>query len=142
MNYLLDTCFLSEFTKPVVNSGVETWFELQPLETLFVSVITLAELKRGVLRLVEGKKRAQLLVWLAGLEQNFASRLVMVDLETVNVWAAQSVLLEKQGKHIAFPDALIAANAMQHGMTLVTRNIKDFDHAKVLLCNPWSGSSS
>lgn len=141
MNYLLDTCFLSEFTKPVVNSGVETWFDSQPLETLFVSVITLAELKRGVLRLVEGKKRGQLLVWLEGLEQNFASRLLLVDLATINVWAEQSVALEKQGKQVAFPDALIAANAVQHGMTLVTRNVKDFGQTSVALCNPWLDDS-
>jgi predicted nucleic acid-binding protein len=142
MNYLLDTCFLSEFTKPVVNAGVEAWFDAQPLESLFVSVITLAELKRGVLRLAEGKKKVQLLTWLDGLEQNFASRLLLVDLATVNAWAAQSVALEKQGKHLAFPDALIAANAVQHGMTLVTRNIKDFEQTAVALINPWLDSVS
>jgi predicted nucleic acid-binding protein len=137
MNYLLDTCFLSEFTKPVVNPGVEAWFDAQSPERLFVSVITIAELKRGVLRLADGKKKAQLLSWLDGLAFSFASRLLIVDLVTVNTWAAQSVALEKQGKQIAFPDALIAANALQHGMTLVTRNIKDFEQTSVALVNPW-----
>ncbi len=104
---------------------------------LFISVITVGELVKGISSLSASKKRASYEAWLAGLENEFASRFLPIDLETSRIWGEVMAACAAKGKKIPAVDGLIAATAMRHGMHLMTRNTKDFAATGVLLVNPW-----
>ena len=140
MKFLLDTCFLSELVKPVPEPAVLKWMEQREDQTLFVSAMTFAELQRGVERLAESRRRAELTSWLAQLEVNFSNRVLPFTLSTSRYWATMCAQAEAAGRSIAAFDSIIAASALEHGLALVTRNVRDFSHAPILLVNPWTDS--
>lgn len=137
MKFLLDTCFLSELVKSVPEPTVLKWMEQRDDQTLFVSAMTFAELQRGVARLVESRRRAALTSWLAQLEANFSNRVLPFTLATSRYWATMCAQAEAAGRSIAAFDSIIAASALEHGLVLVTRNVRDFSHVPVVLVNPW-----
>ena len=137
MKFLLDTCFLSELVKPVPEPAVLKWMEQREDQTLFVSAMTFAELQRGVERLAESRRRAELTSWLAQLEVNFSNRVLPFTLSTSRYWATMCAQAEAAGRTMAAFDSIIAASALEHGLALVTRNVQDFSHAPVMLVNPW-----
>lgn len=137
MRYLLDTCFLSELRRPEPDRGVMEYFENRTAEVLFVSVITLAEIQRGIELLDEGRKKRSLFQWLEQLEGVYSANVVGIGAETARVWGRISAKCQKQGRPLNVSDGWIAAIALQHGFHLVTRNTDDFEATGVRLENPW-----
>ena len=138
MSFLLDTNVVSEPTRRRPDVQVMAWFAAQADETLFMSVLTLAELRRGILLLDEGKKRRALLRWLEGeIEPGFGDRTLGVDAAVARAWAGMQHDAARQGRTLPVMDSLFAATALAHGLTLVTRNTADFASTGVPLISPW-----
>lgn len=141
MKYLLDTCLLSELVKPAPHAAVLEWMAAQQPENLFVSAMTLGELERGVMKLPPSRRRNELTTWLAQLALGFEDRVLPFDHETARVWADMCARTESKGRPLAAFDSIIAATALQQGLTVVTRNERDFEPAGVLLMNPWMNNA-
>lgn len=139
MNYLIDTNVLSEATRPQPDARVAAWLRARPAVTLFISVISVAEIRKGILLLPEGKKRAKLEIWLeSGLLPAFAGRVIPLGETEMNEWAALQAVAEKCGHRLPVVDSLIAATARCHGLTLATRNLHDFRHCGIPVLDPWT----
>jgi predicted nucleic acid-binding protein len=133
--YLLDTNILSETRKRDPAPRVAAWIAATPPGQLHVSVLTLGEIQQGIERIRakgDGQQAAALEGWLRGLEAGFDSRVLPVTLPVASAWGRQ-----QPGRPIPVIDALIAATARVHGMTVVTRNVKDFEQAGVQVLNPF-----
>lgn len=141
MRYLLDTCLLSELVKPSPNKSVLTWMAAQQERALFISAITLAELQRGVAKLPASRRRNDLSKWLRQTEASFEDRVLSFSQTTSPHWAQMVAKAETAGHPMSSFDSIIAAVALEHGLTLVTRNVRDFAHAPVVVLNPWSSAS-
>jgi predicted nucleic acid-binding protein len=140
VNYLLDTNVVSEPTKRQPNVRVLRWYEAQQAEAdkLFISVLTLGELRRGILLLDEGPRRRALFRWLeAEVETVFEGRVLNIDGAVMREWAGLQNHCQRQGRLLPAMDGLIAATAQAHGLILATRNIADFSATGVALVNPW-----
>jgi predicted nucleic acid-binding protein len=136
--FLLDTNVLSEFArsgKP--DQHVDRWFRTTADESLFASVLTFAEIRVGIELLPAGKRRTQLEQWQDDLEASFEMRLFPVTKAIAHRWAVLSAQSQRKGITLANIDGLIAATALEHDLTLVTRNVKDFTGVEVPLFNPW-----
>jgi predicted nucleic acid-binding protein len=138
VNFLLDTNVVSETTRPQPSALVLDWIAAQAAESLFISAITIGELRRGALVLTEGKKRKALLHWIeTGIKADFAGRILPVDTAVMERWADLQAVAGKRGRLLPVMDSLLAATALAHGLTLATRNIGDFKAASVALLDPW-----
>jgi hypothetical protein len=138
VNFLLDTNVVSEWTKPRPDAGDMAWLAEADEDRVFVSVVTLAELRHGVERLPLGARRNRLDFWLTEqLPARFEARLLSIDAETANGWGRAMVRGQAAGRPPSTMDAFIAATAEQHGLALVTRNASDFDALGIRLINPW-----
>ena len=123
--FLLDTNVLSEFSRArAADERVDGWLKATPEETLFASVLTFAEIRRGIELLPAGKRRDQLEEWQGDLETSFASRLLPVTRDIADRWAILSAQAQRRGMSIGVVDGLIAATALVHDLTVVTRNRK------------------
>jgi predicted nucleic acid-binding protein len=138
MRVLLDTCVLSEIRKPQGLPQVKEAVKNLNSSDLFVSVMTIGEITKGMLLLRESKKKTELTVWLEGLIKYYASSILPIEVETVSLWGELTATAQKQGKMIFACDGLIAATAKQHGLHLMTRNSSDFEASGVMLVNPWN----
>lgn len=139
MNFLLDTNVVSEWTKARPHPGVVAWLGEADEDRIFISVITIAELRHGVERLPGGARRERLDHWLTGeLPQRFEERLLVIDAETANEWGRVMARGQAAGRPPATMDAFIAATVLRHDMALVTRNVSDFEPLGLKLVNPWS----
>ncbi len=139
MSWLLDTCALSEYAKKKPTQKVIAWLDDQDETSLFISVITLGEIKKGILKLrVNDKRRSQqLTTWLSKVEQRFAGRILSLDTAALHVWAQLAAHAELAGQPLPVMDGLIMATAQCHGLTVVTRNVQDFARYPQVL-NPWA----
>jgi toxin FitB len=137
MKYLLDTCVISELIKPQPNNHVLTWLEATQSEDLFLSVINIGEIKKGIYKLPASNKKQALLLWLTSLLSDYQSRILPVDLDIIENWSAMVAHAEKIGQSVASMDGLIAATAYTHHLTLITRNERDFTACNITLINPW-----
>jgi toxin FitB len=138
VNFLLDTVVVSEWVKPRPDPGVVAWLDEADEDRTFISVATLAELRYGVERLPPGRRRTRLSVWLeTELPLRFENRVLGVDQKTAEVWGRIIARGEAEGRPIGAMDALIAATAELHDLTLVTRNVKDFETVLHNVHNPW-----
>jgi hypothetical protein len=134
MSYLLDTNVVSEPLKPRPAREVEEWFRTVAPESLHLSVLSLGEIRSGIERLGAGKRQARLVHWLdAELTAWFGDRILVVDREIADRWGR----LLASHKQIDPVDALLAATALVHNLTMVTRNIQDFAVPGLELVNPW-----
>lgn len=139
VSYLLDTNVLSEWTKPKPNAGVIEWLSQVDEEEVFLSVVTFAELRHGIERLPAGTHRRHLDEWLRGdLPLRFEGRIVLVDGAIADEWGRLVARREARGRPIQAMDALIAATAEVHDLTLVTRNTSDFQGSVKSILNPWT----
>lgn len=139
MSYLLDTNVVSEWTKPRPNAGVVAWLAQVDEDDAFLSVVTFAELRRGIERLPMGTRRQRLDEWLRGdLPLRFEARIIGVDGAIADEWGRMVARREARGRKLHSMDALIAATAQVHGLTLVTRNTADFEESLTGLLNPWT----
>lgn len=138
MSFLLDTCALSDPTHPRPNSGLRKWFENTPESATYISVLSIGEIRKGLERLETSPKAARIGAWLDHkLMPRFDRRLLDVDLEVCNVWGSVCGNLSRRGRPQPVIDSLIAATALVHGLTLVTRNVKDFADFDIKVVNPW-----
>lgn len=138
MNFLLDTDVLSEAMRKQPDPRVLDWIGAQIEESLFISAITVGELRRGALVLGDGKKRKALLRWIeTGIKAEFAGRILPVDSVVMERWADLQASTAKAGRRLPVMDSLLAATARAHDLTLATRNIPDFEAADVALLDPW-----
>jgi len=138
MNYLLDTCVLSEFTRRKPEQKVVRWLERVEETRLYLSAITIGEIQRGVARLPESARKTELLAWMNnGLLERFRSRILPLDEQTLYLWGSLTARAELAGQPMPVMDSLIAASALQHNLILVTRNVTDFMPCGVQLFNPW-----
>jgi toxin FitB len=139
VSYLLDTDVTSEWAKPVPNPKVVAWLENTEEHELFVSVISRAELRRGIERLTPGKRREHLTDWLENeLPRRFGRRLLPDDAVVADEWGALMARREAAGRPMHAMDAFIAATAAVHGLTLVTRNDSHFQDSVKSILNPWT----
>jgi predicted nucleic acid-binding protein len=137
MNFLLDTCAISETIKPKPDAGFMGWLQNQQAGQLFISTITLGELRKGMDRLPASPRKHDLLLWLIRLTSDYANRFLDFDTESAFTWGTLSASLEAAGTPLPVLDAMIAACALRHGCTLVTRNDGDYLRTGVPLLNPW-----
>ena len=135
MKYLIDTCVLSELRKKIPNQGVINWFAARSVSTLYLSVLSLGELRKGITALEDVKRREKLLNWLeSDLPLFFSGRILSIDTDVANRWGD---LLAVARRPMPAIDSLIVATASLHGMSVVTRNQRDFEGFGVEVINPW-----
>jgi len=136
--FLLDTNVLSELVKPVPNLKVLTWLEKADEDRLFLSVVSIAEIKHGISLKDKGRKQNSLTAWLENdLLPRFDKHIIPIDQTIALAWGDLMGLSKRQGRHLAALDGFIAATTKTYHLTLVTRNIKDFDFLGLNLFNPW-----
>lgn len=141
MTHLLDTNVVSEWTKPRPNPGVVAWLAEADEDRVFISVITLAELRHGIERIAAGRRRNRLDEWLRDeLPLRFEGRALPVDVAVADAWGRVMARGEAAGRPMGTMDAFIAATAIAHGLTLVTRNAADFAGTVKAIVNPWTES--
>lgn len=137
MRILLDTCVLSELYKPEPLVSVYEAVNRIPDEHLFLSVITVGEIRKGIAILPESQRKQALLKWFSTIEHEFSERLLPITAETAGIWGKLTARAQQNGFIVPASDGLIAATALQHGLHLMTRNVKDFEPTHVMLINPW-----
>jgi len=138
LNFLLDTCVISELVKPKPNSKIIEWIRNCHEQNLFLSSLTIGEIKKGISKLSESKKKRNLMHWLENdLLQRFNQRILAIDESVALTWGDMLSSCEKKGIQVPVIDGLIASTAIVHGMTLVTRNIEDIEPTGVAVHNPW-----
>jgi hypothetical protein len=137
VSYLIDTNAISELRKRQPNRDVVKWFKRRPARSMYLSVLSLGEIRKGVDRLEGATRRAALMDWLElDLPAFFQERLLPVDRAIADQWGR---LLAAAGRPLPAIDSLLAATAIRHGLTLVTRNTTDFAGMGVSLIDPWDG---
>ena len=138
MRFLLDTCVISELVAMQPDPDVVQWVDGIDEERLYLSAITIGEIKKGIERLPDSRRRSTLVEWLEGdLLIRFEDRILPIDTRVMLVWGELTADLEQKGRTMPAIDSLIAAIALQGGLSLVTRNEDDFANSGVALINPW-----
>ncbi len=138
MRFLLDTCVVSELVARRPDPGLVQWVDNVVEENLFLSAITIGEIKKGIEKLAVSSRRSTLAEWLEDeLLVRFQGKILPIDTAVMLAWGKLVADLEKQGKRMPAIDSLLAATALQGGLGLVTRNEDDFAHCGVVLINPW-----
>jgi predicted nucleic acid-binding protein len=136
VTYLIDTNVLSEWRKAAPDQGVVDWFARVHVDDLYISVVTIGEIGRGVAKLQSRAAYRQAVVyesWLAATKDRFADRVIPIDAAIADEWGHSGAL-----HPTPMADALIAATAKARGWTVVTRNIKDFEPTGVRILNPFT----
>ncbi|MCG8448472.1 MAG: type II toxin-antitoxin system VapC family toxin [Pirellulales bacterium] len=137
MRTLVDTCVLLEVQRRRGSKRVRERFEALAAEDVYLSVLTLGELKKGIDKLKASAKKKALTAWFDQLILAAQDRILTIDHETAIIWGEVTAKSEKQGKPIPAVDGLIAATALRHGLHLMTRNVAHFEPTGVMLINPW-----
>jgi predicted nucleic acid-binding protein len=138
MNYLLDTVLGSELVKRTPDPGVVAWVQARNEQTLFLSVVTLGELQKGISKLTDSARKAVLQSWLThDLMQRFGKRILAVDGAVAITWGTLQGEAEQQGQKVPVLDCLIAATARVHDLAVVTRNVRDLERCGAQVINPW-----
>lgn len=137
MKYLLDTCVLSELRHPKGRRTVREVVERIPDPDLFLSVLTVGEIARGVSLLAEGQKRRELEAWLGVLRQSYAGRILPIDEDSAVLWGRMSAEARQKGTPLPAVDGLIATTAAARGRTVITRNARHFQVVGVAVLDPW-----
>lgn len=138
MSYLVDTNVLSELRRKQPDVHVVQWFAARPAGTLYLSVLTLGEIRKGVEAMTDQGRKLPLLDWLeTELPAFFEGRMLAVDAAVAEVWGRMQA---RAGRPLPAIDSLLAATAQHHGLMLVTRNIRDVEGLGVSVVNPWNAS--
>jgi predicted nucleic acid-binding protein len=139
VNYLLDTCVLSEYTKKNSNSQVIDWLDEQEETGLFISILSIAEIRKGIIRIKDSQpsRYNKLSTWLEKLQTRFIDRIIPLNEKTLNSWAVICGQSEAKGIKLPIIDSLIAATAYEYQLTIVTRNVADFNFSTVKVFSPW-----
>lgn len=139
MSFLIDTNIFSETAKREPAPGVITWLRDHEAE-LYVSTITIGEIRRGIERLPDGNRKTRLQAWLQALSKSMQGRILSFNTSTAHVWGQLKAKWESTGVMIPSLDSQIAATATRHGLVVVTRNISDFARSGVKTLNPFDAN--
>jgi predicted nucleic acid-binding protein len=140
MRLLLDTNVLSEVTRPRPDEGVLRWLHGLDEDRTLISIISIAEIRRGVALMDAGRKRDALDEWLThDLPQRFENRMLPVEAPIALAWGDLMALAKRSGRGLTSMDGLIAATAVAYQLTLATRNTKDFEGFGIHIIDPWAG---
>lgn len=137
MNFLLDTCVISELASGNPNKAVVNWIDELDDGSVFISVITIGEIKRGIERLPDSRRRKKPEEWLDQILVRFERNILSLDVDIILCWGRLTSELDKAGAPIPALDSLIAATAAFHELTLATRNTVDFKRTGIALLDPW-----
>ena len=138
MSWLLDTCVVSELVRPRPKASVINWVRKREEGELFLSVITIGELEKGIAKLPDSPKRVTLAQWVRReLADRFRDRLLVIDSGIAACWGAMVGASEARGEPLPVIDSLIAATSLQHDLTVVTRNPVDLERCGARCFNPW-----
>lgn len=136
--FLLDTNCISEVVRSKPEPRVLDWMEAANERLLYLSVLTLGEIRKGVAGLPQGKRRTQLETWLEiDLQARFAGRILAIDEAIAYRWGLLAAISKQKGRALSAIDGLLAATAIHHDLTIVSRNVSDFANTQVALLNPW-----
>ena len=139
MRFLLDTCVISEVIRPAPSPAVVKWLDESEEEALYLSVLTMGELEKGIARLRDPRRRAKLTSWVRrDLCIRFESRILAIDLPVAERWGGLVGESEAKGRPLPVIDSLLAATSLQHDLILVTRNTADFERCGTRCFNPWT----
>jgi toxin FitB len=137
--FLLDTNVISEFAKPAPDTQVTAWLRRLPAEELFLSAVSVGEIQKGIALARNPERQIRLQRWLeAMLQRWFEGRLLIVDRDIASRWGQIAAARQRSGRPLPVTDGLIAATALQHNLTVATRNTPDFDIPGLKLINPWN----
>ncbi len=139
MKYLLDTNVVSESQKPRPHPGVSLWLNQTDRSQTCIAAVTVGEIAYGILKAKSEGRRLQLETWFATVKGNYVNRILPLNETTLETWGIQYGEAENRGRPIEILDVLLAATAIQHNLTLVTRNVTHFKDLPVKLLNPWLG---
>jgi toxin FitB len=138
VNFLLDTNVLSEVQRPSPDPRVVAWLDAVDEDRVFMSVASIAELRRGVALMDESRRRTALAAWIANdLPARFGGRILLIDQMIAERWGELMAESRRTGIALAVMDGFFAATSLVKDLTLVTRNVKDFAAFNVALLNPW-----
>jgi len=137
MRVLLDTCVVSELQRGTCHPRVRGAVQNTRTRDLYLSVITVGELTKGIAMLGGGKKREALTDWFSALVQESSGRILPIDVEAARIWGELTASAQRRGKTVGAADGLIAATALRHGLQVMTRNTSDFCETGAMLTNPW-----
>lgn len=136
--YLLDTNVASEFSRDRPEPRVVKWLKSQPVATLFLSAVTIGEIRKGLIIAPQGRRRTELETWFhADLLVWFRNRILPVTHSIADRWGVLDGQCQLKGSPLNTADGMIAATALEHGLRVVTRNVKDFAGLGVEIFNPW-----
>lgn len=143
MSLLLDTTAVSEITKPTPNDGFMTWFSEMAApedrrQRVFISVLVIGEINKGILKLDQGARRDRLSRQRDFILARYDARILPIELETAQQWAEVTERHRRALRTVGAIDELIAATALVHDLTVVTRNVRHFEHSGCKLLSPWS----
>jgi len=137
--FLLDTNCVSELIRPKPDPRVMEWMEATDEAMLYLSVLTTGEIRKGLAGLTQGKRRTHLETWLdVELCARFAGRILPIDTAIADRWGVIAAEAKRKGKALSVIDGLLAATALHHNLTVVSRNASDFIHTPVPILNPWA----
>ena len=136
--FLLDTNCISELVKPKPEPRVVEWMEAADEAMLYLSVLTVGEIRKGLAGIPQSKRRTRLETWLeVDLQARFAGRIMPIDAAVADRWGVIAAGAKRSGKGLSVIDGLLAATALHHNLTIVSRNASDFTNAQVQVLNPW-----
>jgi predicted nucleic acid-binding protein len=136
--FLLDTNCISELVRPKPEPRVLNWMEAADEATLYLSVLTVGEIRKGVAGLTQRKRRTQLETWLeVDLQARFSGRIMPIDRAIADRWGLLTAEAKRKGNPLSVIDGLLAATALHHNLTVVSRNSSDFSNTPVPVLNPW-----
>jgi len=138
MKYLLDTCAISELVKKKPSRKVLQWIQGCEEDAIYISVLTIGEIQKGIAKLADSQRKTKIQHWLDhDLHNRFSGRIIPITEEIASTWGLIVAKAEAEGKPIPSVDSLIAATAISHNLTVITRNIQDMVGTGARILNPW-----
>jgi tRNA(fMet)-specific endonuclease VapC len=138
MKYLFDTCVISELVSKQPSARVVEWVDSLDPDDVYLSVLTIGEIIKGIEKLPNSRRKTELHTWLKeDLLARFQGKIIPIDTDVIVEWGILTAHVESAGKPMPAIDALIAATAKVNQLTLATRNVSDFDAAGMKVLNPW-----
>jgi toxin FitB len=138
--FLLDTNCISELVRSKPEPRVLEWMEAADESLRYLSVLTLGEIRKGMAGLPQGKRRTHLETWLElDLQARFSGRILPIDTAIADRWGLLAAEAKRKGRTLSAIDGLLAATAVHHNLTIVSRNVSDFAHTHAAVLNPWEG---
>ena len=136
--FLLDTNVVSELVSVSPSPKVTSWLASVDEPLLYLSALTIGEIRNGIEELAQGRKRTKLESWIASdLVPRFSGRILPIDLAVADRWGAMTAASRRSGRPLPLMDSLLAATALEYDLTIASRNVADFAGTPVAVLNPW-----